>query len=495
MSAMRMPSFGEGVQDSSPAAPRKKSSRRHIKLVPPQGETAVDPFDNPEFDSLVDEAVANTPDGAPLRDAERLERTKQEERKTRSERLSASMKAMRDREELKTAKMLEALRAPKEEVTAQEDSSTVPEAEIQHNLREAKRHENDRTESQTIELKEHILPREGRVKRQYPAYEDKVVFTGVDGLKLKLEEQKKLEGDLYEEMNRIRSERTFGSKIRGFFAKLTGGLMQTKEQAEIAEIERRIAEVSAQQDFLVNEIQKETHTGRQPSLRSGGRKAPITPPAVLAAERVREQEREEDRVAAKQLPDSTLGMEEEGAEVVYGLATPEEARKKMTARKKKEADTQKDAATAVAELTLPKGIEKDVEAYEANGEMSIDLAAKILGGKPRAATLWDMVSGAMKKNADATMAIGSADLQQHPATTYVFTAAEATRAQQAGDTAAYEKTMATIQKWNTMLGISSKDIEDLLNPPEPQAKPKLDRLRGVYARRDNVRRSNARFKY
>lgn len=411
---------------------------------------------------------------------------------------------------------------PKKTLELVEDET---EADIEHNLREAARHADDRKEhveaykSPVHKTSSHEAKVILNIREQIKEPKQEVKKDPLQKLQEELSDKNNEEGNIHEELNRKKLRR---GPVIGFFrwlSKITGGVASTTEELEIRELEARLEGVNADQSALLEEIQSiqlQENRSRIQSARAGiPRKAAMTPTRELEQDRVRREQREEDRVAAQKLETPTVGMTEEGAEVAYGLATPEEALTKMRKRKAVEQKTEERAKARkerqatprpAPELKLPEEITAKAAEYVAKQElpaMNIAEAATILH-KERAAKLWETVKDAMKKKPEVMVVIGGSNInvREHPATIYVFTAAEATRAQQQGDNAGYDAAMQKIERWNVLLGLRMEDLDTMLNPEvtpvapaAPEAPTKLNRMRGRDSRGQTTNRSNTRFRF
>lgn len=482
----------------------------------------VDEFDNPEFNALVDQAVSRPiqqrdirkPKSGPtgediarfrteLVESVRKEKQREAEAYERLEDpefnalMDATVKKIREQTPKTPRSRLQKMQEGIESIDRKYPRSTRQEARSDVRLAEHKLPAQAEEEKVIIRLRKDIQPKDE-----------------VQTLQTKLQKMNHEEGKIHEQLNELRRNRSIGARIGRWLSRLTGNTLETPEEATIRSLENDLEVLNSEQQDLMEEIQTLTHKASLETLRrsqiSRPRGLPITPKRVLAEDQLRRKAREEDRIAAQQLETPTLGMEEEGAEVVYSLSTPEEARKRISERKKNEASAQKFPENSIdvdlSDLDGPKPEQqndtkkhtdsvKEKHREDETPSMTVDRAAELLGGKPRAAAIWDKVMAAMKKKPgmddDILLAVGEArrsGRQEVPATLYVFTLAEAERALQTGDEEAYKEAMKNIGRWNDLLGL---DLEDVVGKKPVQ----VDRLSGVKRRRETVNRTTTRNRF
>jgi hypothetical protein len=496
----------EAFRALSHSSEQKYARRRSAPLelgtpLPEPPPPPVDEFDNPEFNALVDEAAAKTPTRREMH--KRKTGPTGEDIARLGKELKESVRAYEHMEDPEFNALMDAS-FPKTQAPKREKPDLL--RKMQEDVAEI-----DRKYSNTHQLKEHKLPERAEE-------EEKVILNirkelqpkdEIASLQAKLQKMNAEEGKLHEDLNALLAKRGLGTRIGRWLSRLTGGVAETEDEAKIRVLKNDLEVLNSEQQDLMEEIETLMH---QANARKGKipRSIPLTPKRVLEQDQLQREEREENRAAAQRLETPTLGMQEEGAEVVYGLATPEEARKRVTARKKKEAAKEETPDLSIdvdlsdleePKLTRKKAFEQKAKAFrEKRAEdpmtaMTIDRAAEILGGKAQAAAMWDKVMDAMKKKPgmddDILLAVGEsrrAGGKEHPATLYVFTLAEAERALQAGDSEGYKNAMKNVDRWNSLLGLTTEDVIG----KKPQ---QMDRLQGVRRRRDSVNRTNTRYKF
>jgi hypothetical protein len=520
----------ESMRSLSYPSPEERRSHRRGRTAPLEPGTSfpeppappVDEFDNPEFNALVDQAVSKPvkqrefrksktgPSGediarfrTELVESVRKEKQRETEAYERLEDpefnalMDTTVAKIRNQKPEAPRSRLQKMQEDIESIDRKYPRSTRQEARSDVRLAEHKLPAQAEEEKVIVRLRKEIQPKDE-----------------VQTLQTKLQKMNREEGKIHEQLNELRRNRSIGARIGRWLSRLTGNTLETPEEATIRSLENDLEILNSEQQDLMEEIQTLTHKASLEALRRSQiarpRGLPITPKRVLAEDQLRRKAREEDRIAAQQLETPTLGMEEEGAEVVYGLATPEEARKRVSDRKKRKAPAQAFSEDSIdvdlSDMDTPKPEQQDVAKEQAEPSkekregnetesMTVDRAAELLGGKPRAAAIWDKVMDAMKKKPgmddDILLAVGEArrsGRQEVPATLYVFTLAEAERALQAGDEGAYKEAMKNIGRWNDLLGLN---LEDVIGKKPVQ----IDRLSGVKQRRETVNRTNTRNRF
>lgn len=419
----------------------KMRSKERAKM---DTQPAGDDFDHLDFDSAVE--TAKQAEGARNKQAAE-DAVIEDARKELRERVQARKE---------NAKQMPAMPDP-EEVEARERSKEISER-IQ--ARETKK---------AVRAAQERLSAPETVEEEVVAIQDK------------LQDANEREGKIHERINEIKSNRTVMSRIGGWLSKITGGVAETSEQQELRILQNNLDVIHAEQKGFIEDIQLLTY--RRGIEQSSGRirKAAITPDVALDMEQLRKQQREESvyhvqNEEGKMEAVSAVGLSEKEAEEVYGIDDsptievhgeeeidlPEEE----TVKPKKAYRKIKPESTKEQTLKAPAGTEQFIEANkkkEKAKEWNVEKTAYVLG-KDRARDLWDQVEGLVRKNGEAGMEImnGSSGVQEHPATLYVFELAKAVKAQQDGDTKAFEEATDRITEWNNALGYSNAYVNSVV---------------------------------
>jgi hypothetical protein len=432
----------------------KKRGKLRLEPVEP------DAFDNPEFNAAVDEAVARVP-------ARKIERPKEPTDEEITARIS---------EELRTG-----VRAEKREAELQAKE------EKQRAENERRRHADDRkehvvSEHHISESKEEPIPVENEADR----------------LRKQISKKNAEEGRIISKMNEIRKSRGFFGALRSGIAALTGGYAKTQEDKWLEAYERDLAEIDAERDALMEDLQQ---LSRRPGTRATSARArkedleAIDTSSFVKTKKQAAKGMARD-IAATFVPGVKTEFEKDQDAMEEGETTievPEEERTGLEAFEKSLEEPQRVKRPKKKEtLTLP----PDVGRMERQ-RMTIDRAKTILS-QPVAYDLWELLAGKDGKGGklgerpDARVAVSGSDLTQteHPATLYVFEVAKAVRAKQEGDEAAFEAAADKLASWNKLLKIDNAYVNSVL---ATRVGPS-DVLKGTKQRRQSVARQTARWK-
>jgi len=470
------------------------SSRRPTQRIEGYNYPEPDAFDNPEFNAAVDEAVARVP-------ASKIERPKETD-----EEITARIS-----EELRTG-----VRAEKREAQLRAKE------ERQRAENERRMHENDRKEAVTLE--HHVSEPDPqqvelekmrarfretpRVKVQRAIKEEPApAESEADRLRKQISKKNDEEGKVIAKMNEIRKNRGVLGLVRSGIAKLTGGYVKTQEDQWLETYEHNLAEIDAERDALMEDLQQ---LSRRPGTQATSARVrkemePVETSSFMKTKKQAAKGMARD-IAATFVPGVKTEFEkdQEALKDGQGIEVPAEEQTDLKAFEERleeawEKPAEESAAPAVerkvdtSSLRLP----PEVERMERQ-RMTRDRAAAVLS-KPVAYDLWALLGGEngnggkLKEHPELRLAISRSNLTstEHPATLYVFEVAKAVQAKNMGNEETFEAAAAKLDAWNKLLGINNAYVNSVLATRVGSR----DVLRGTKFRTGRVQKMNVRNKF